>query len=159
MAIVDFNVRGNIVAALYLMSLPLILVLIGVYAVRRGRTSAGWRLNRRLRHAPLILALGLYFGVIYRQFFYDQFYWLVVTRTGEWQFEYYLPSRTATIDPADITDIRARSGDLWTYRGVRLVVETSDREQFVSTQVSRHDRDAFVAQVNALRREAGKGVP
>ena len=154
MTVVDFNVRGNIVAALFLMSLPLIVVLIGMLAVRRGRTSAGWRFNRRLHQLPVIVCLALYSAVIYRQFFYDQFYWLTVTEEGRWQFEYYLPSRTVAIDPATIRDIRAFTGDLWTYRDVRLVIETSGGRVFTSTQVSRHDEGTSMEILTRLRSKA-----
>jgi hypothetical protein len=154
MTVVDFNVRGNTVAALLLMSLPLVIIVVGMIAVRRGRTSIGWRLNRRLYHLPLIVCLALYSGIIYRQFFYDQFYWLMVEDDGRWQFEYYLPSRTETIDPATIRDIRIFTGDLWTFRDVRLVIETTGGREFTSTQVPRYDREAYMNILTRLRRDA-----
>lgn len=151
MTVVDFNVGGNTIAALFLSVLPLLVVAVGIVSVRMGHMTAAGRFSRRLHHAPLIIVLLAYFAVVYRQFFYDQFYWLVVHESGDWQFEYYLPSRTKTIDPATISDIRAFSGDLWTYRDVRIVIETESGARYVSTQIGRHDRDRFLALLDALR--------
>ena len=107
------------------------------------------------------MPLILYFGVVYRWLFYDQFYWILID-DGSWRLEYYLPGRTRTLSPAEIAEVRAVTGDLWTYRAVRLSILTQDGVEYLSAQVAPADRDYYVDLLNArreVRLETGRSAP
>lgn len=147
---IHFNVTGNIVAALFFFSLPLIIVLAGALARRRGIDDKRWRFSRRHLYLPLLVPLLLYYGVIYRWLFYDQFYWVEIEKDGDLRLEYYLPSRTRTISAGDISHFESFSGDLWTYKTVRIFVVTTDGTRHRSAQVSRWDENFYLSLLNRL---------
>ncbi len=141
---IHFNDAGNLLAAVFFFSLPLVLVVVGLWTRGREGESRRWRFARRTAYLPVMLPLLLYGLVVYRWLFHDQFYWLTVEREGVWQLEYCLPGKTRTIRIADIAEIQAVSGDLWTYRQARIRITTREGERFTSAQVSLHDKDDYL---------------
>ncbi len=147
---IHFNVTGNIVAALFFFSLPLIIVLAGALARRNGTDDKRWQFTRRYLYLPLLAPLLLYYGVIYSWLFYDQFYWIEIEKDGELRLEFYLPSRTTTISSRDISHIESFSGDLWTYKSVRIFIVMTDGTRHRSAQVSRWDENLYLNLLNRL---------
>ncbi len=147
---IHFNIMGNIVAALFFFSLPLIIVVAGALARRKGTDNKRRQFARRHLYLPLLAPLLLYYGVIYHWLFYDQFYWIEIEKDGDLRLEYYLPSRTKTISARDISHIESFSGDLWTYKTVRIFIVTTDGKQHRSAQVSRWDEHLYLSLLNRL---------
>ncbi|MDX1528546.1 MAG: hypothetical protein R3337_07950 [Gammaproteobacteria bacterium] len=147
---IHFNVTGNIVAALFFFSLPLIIVLAGALARGKGIDDRRWQFARRHLYLPLLAPLLLYYGVIYSWLFYDQFYWIEIEKDGELRLEYYLPSRTITISSKDISHIESFSGDLWTHKAVRIFIVMTDGTRHRSAQVSRWDENLYLTLLNRL---------
>ena len=150
MQAIHFNVTGNIVAALFFFSLPLIIVLAGALARWKGIDDKWWQFTRRHLFLPLLAPLLLYYGLIYRWLFYDQFYWIEIEKGGEIRLAYYLPSRTTTISSRDIAHIESFSGDLWTYKSVRIFIVMTDGTRHRSAQVSRWDENLYLTLMSRL---------
>lgn len=147
---IHFNISGNIVAALFFFSLPLIIVLTGGLARGKGMDDKRWQFARCHLYLPLLAPLLIYYGVIYRWLFYDQFYWIEIENDGDVRLEYYLPSRTKTISARDISHIESFSGDLWTYKTVRIFIVMTDGTQHRSAQVSPWDENFYLSLLNRL---------
>lgn len=141
---IHFNALGNIAAALFFLSLPLIVVVAGGVAARRGADRARLRMVRRFWYLPVLLPLALYCGVVYRWLFFDQFYSVTITDDGTWQLEYFLPRRVKTLSANQIAEINSFTGDLWTYRMVRILIATTDGRRLMSAQVSRADERLYL---------------
>ncbi|MDX1434612.1 MAG: hypothetical protein R3286_19375 [Gammaproteobacteria bacterium] len=142
--IVHFNAAGNLVTASLFLAFPVLVVAGAVWARRKGGGEERWTRLRQYWYLPALVPIVLYYGVVYRWLFHDQFYWITVKRDGEWQLEYCIPPVTRTIAAADIWDIRGAEQDIWTYRSARIVIVTSDGEEFPSAQVSALDEDYYV---------------
>lgn len=148
MLAIHFNITGNIVAALFFFSLPLIIVFGGALARWKRIDDKRWQFTRRHLYLPLLAPLFLYCGVIHRWLFYDQFYWIEIERDGDLRLEYYLPSRTKTIRAGDISHFESITGDLWTYKSVRILIVTTDGGRHRSAQVSRWDENFYLSLLN-----------
>lgn len=141
---IHFNPLGNYVAVLFLCALPPLFMLLGHLASMMGWGKSRWAFARRFWYLPLLVPLFLYYGIIYRWLFYDQFYWITVKNNGAWELEYSVPSRIKTIMADDISDIQAITGDMWTHRMVRILISTKDGKKYLSAQVSKSDKDYYV---------------
>lgn len=141
---IHFNAWGNIVAALFFFSLPLFIVVAGGLARRKVVQHKRWLLAKRYWYLPLLVPLILYYGIIYRWLFYDQFYWITIEDSGAWQLGYYLPARKRTIWPGNIESVRHISGDIWTYKVIRILISTADGKQHLSAQISPRDREHYL---------------
>ena len=150
---IHFNALGNIVAALFFFTLPLVIIIIGAWARRKGFDQTRWLIAKRYWYLPILIPFALYYAVIYRWLFYDQFYWVTIKNDGTWQLEYYLPPRTVTITEDDISDIQIAAGDIWTYRDVRILILTKDGKRYLSTQVSASDRDYYIILLTKYKNE------
>ncbi len=149
---IHFNVMGNVIAALFFFSLPLLIIVAGALARRKGVESKRWLFAKRYGYLPLLVPLVLYYGIIYRWLFYDQFYWITIEQNGAWRLEYYLPSRTRTITASEISHIESFTGDIWTYKTARILVVMADGKRHMSAQLSRWDEDLYLNFLNQLRR-------
>lgn len=150
MQAIQFNVTGNVTAALFFFSLPLIIVVAGALARRKSAENKRWLFAERYLYLPLLAPLLLYYGLIYRWLFYDQFYWIAVERNGDLRLEYYLPSRSRTITVGDISHFESSTGDLWTFKSVRILIVTTDGKRHSSAQVSRWDESLYLNLLNQL---------
>lgn len=150
MQAIHFNFLGNVIAALFFFSLPLIIVLAGALARRRRSDGKRWLFAKRYLYLPLLAPLFLYYGLIYRWLFYDQFYWITIEKNGNLTLEYYLPSRTKTISTGEISHFESLTGDLWTHRSVRILIVTKDGTRHMSAQVSRWDGNLYLSLLNQL---------
>lgn len=150
MQAIHFNVTGNVTAALFFFSLPLIIVIAGALARRKSAENKRWLVAKRYLYLPLLAPLLLYYGLIYRWLFYDQFYWMAVETNGDLRLEYYLPSRSRTITVGDVSHFEIFAGDLWTYRTVRILIVTTDGKKHMSAQVSRWDESLYLRLLNQL---------
>lgn len=151
MQAIHFNVMGNVTAALFFFSLPLVIVVAGALARRKSAENKRWLFAKRYLYVPLLVPLLLYYGLIYRWLFYDQFYWITIENDGIWRLEYYLPSRTKTISSSDISHIETFTGDLWTFKTVRILIVTTDGKRHMSAQVSRWDERLYLNLLNQLK--------
>ena len=145
---IHFNALGNIAAALFYFSLPLIIVVAGGIQARGGADRARWRLARRFWYLPVLLPLALYYGIVYRWLFFDQFYSVTIADDGTWQLEYFLPRQVKTLSANQISEIQSFTGDLWTYRMVRILIATTDGRRLMSAQVSRADERLYLNLLN-----------
>jgi len=141
---IHFNPIGNLIAALFLCILPLVIIIIGVLARRKGIDKNRWSFVKRYWYLPILVPLFLYYGIIYRWLFYDQFYWITMKDEGTWQLEYSVPTRIKTIAADDISAIQAVTGDIWTHRMVRILISTKDGKEHLSAQVSESDKDYYI---------------
>jgi len=141
---IHFNPMGNYVAALFWCVLPLVIIIIGELRHRKGIGKNKWSFVKRYWYLPILIPLFLYYGIIYRWLFYDQFYWITVKNNGTWELEYSVPSRIKTIMADDISDIQAVTGNMWTHRMVRILISTKDGKKYLSAQVSKSDKDYYI---------------
>ncbi|MGA1871658.1 MAG: hypothetical protein ACMUJM_24285 [bacterium] len=141
---IHFNPIGNLIAALFLCMLPLIIIIIGTLARRKGIGKNGWSFAKRYWYLPIVVPLFLYYAIIYRWLFYDQFYWISIKNKGTWQLEYSVPTRIKTIMADDISSIQAVTGDIWTHKMVRILISTNDGKEYLSAQVSESDKDYYL---------------
>ena len=141
---IHFNPIGNLIAALFFCILPLFIVIIGLLARRKGIGKNRWSSVKRYWYLPILVPLFLYYGIIYRWLFYDQFYWITMKNEGIWELEYSVPTRIRTINAGDISSIEAATGDIWTHRMVRILISTKDGKKYLSAQVSESDKDYYI---------------
>ena len=139
-----FNIGGNYVAALFWCAAPLIVILLGILARMMGWSRDRMAFARRYWYMPLLVPLVLYYGFIYWWLFYDQFYRVLVRDDNTWQLEYRMPTRTRTISADDIADFQTVTGDIRTYRMIRIAISTKDGEKYLSAQVAEDDADFYL---------------
>ena len=142
---------GNLVAASFFLSLPLLVIAAAIWMRPKGPVRERWTALARFWYLPVIVPLVIYYGIVYRWLFHDQFYWITVERDGKWHLEYCIPPVTETIAAADIWDIRGAEQDIWTNRSARIVIVTSAGEELSSAQVSSVDEDYYVDLLTKLR--------
>lgn len=141
---IHFNSMGNVVAALFFFSLPLFIVVAGALARGENAESKRWHLARRYGYLPLLIPLILYYGIIYRWLFFDQFYRIHIDESGAWRLVYYLPPRERVIQARNIERVDYFTGDIWTYKTIRILISTADGKQYLSAQVSPRDKDFYI---------------
>lgn len=147
MQTVQFNPTGNYIAAAYFCVIPIIIFVIGTLTRRKFRDSNSLSLIKRYLYF-LILLLLIYYAIIYKWLFHNQFYWITLANNGTWKIEYPVPARSKTITVGDISSIRAVTGDIWTYKMMRISISTKGGDEYISSQIPISKKDYYLELLN-----------
>jgi hypothetical protein len=143
MHLIGFNQQGNYFAAIFFSVLPLLILLAGLIMHRRGAGEEKWLIVRQYLYLPIVVPLVIYYAIVYRWLFYEQFYRIKINNDN-WHIEYSIPNKTKTIRTDDISSIRAVGGDIWTYKMVRILITTRNEKQYLSAQVGESDKNYYI---------------
>ncbi|ROR32364.1 hypothetical protein [Inmirania thermothiophila] len=139
---IDFNAAANLAAAVFFLAVPVVVVL----------GLAWWGRLRVRRPALALAAVMVYEALVLYSAVWGQFHRIDVDAEGRWLLHYWLPARTVVLGPRNVAAVRAAPGDPWTWRTVRVVVETRDGRRLRSTQFGRERTQALVRELRALVR-------
>ena len=154
MEILIIQPGGAYQAALYFSAIPLLILLV-VWLIRRHRGEAGLWLARRIGYMPLILLLLVYYGIVWRWLFYDQFYSVQRLSESAWELEYLMPRRSEVISTREMVgisadDITSISGGMTT---TRIAIAMQDGRLYRSAQIARYRVNDDIASLHAASQQ------
>lgn len=152
-----FNPGGNYTAAGVLALLPLIVLALARKMRLEGKGTGRWEITGKYAYPLIAVPLILYFGILYWWLFQGQFYRLVIRDSGVWTLDYRMPNRSRELAVEEITNIRAVSGGMRTYRMSRICLTTSGGE-YCSAQFAPGNTEKYLRLLERMKKQGASGA-
>jgi len=137
------------IVSLILFAAPFILWLLSLLpSLRKPSRLADF--NKRLKHLPALVTLIIYYGLIYKMLYFNQFYTLTASAQGDWLLQYRMPHSSRTLDKNLITKIDKEDLNSIGRGMARIQIRLENGDLLYSARLNRQQAKDYVVQLNKL---------